>query len=88
LRLYDDDTKAHSEHDTDPARGQSNAFDLVRLHRFGALDTPEVEALSITERPSYKAMCKLALEQPEVRAAMIAEDFVDLGPVQPVEVDD
>jgi len=32
---YDDGLKFHSHHDTDPARGQHNAYDLVRLHKFG-----------------------------------------------------
>lgn len=80
LRIYDDGLKGHSDHNTDPANGQNNAFDLVRLHRFGELDTEADLALPITERPSYKAMCKFAMEQPEVRAAQLANEFVDLGP--------
>ncbi len=52
---YDDGLKFHSHHDTDPARGQHNAFDLVRLHRFGSLDAG-TEELAITSLPSYRAM--------------------------------
>lgn len=81
MRLYDDGLKAHSENDTDPARGQNNAFDLVRLHKFGQLDTAEDLAKSITERPSYRAMVNLAMEQPELQAANVANEFVDLGPL-------
>lgn len=78
--VYDDDSKLHSHHDTDPARGQSNAFDLVRAHRFHDLDGPDDKLRPVTERPSFKAMCQLALEQPEVRAGRVAADLVDAGP--------
>lgn len=81
LRIYDDGLKGHSDHDTDPANGQSNAFDLVRLHRFGTLDSPEDLAKPITERPSYRAMVKLAMDQPEIQQATVAQEFVDLGPL-------
>lgn len=77
LRLYDDGLKAHSDHNTDPANGQHNAFDLVRLHKYGELDDdPE---LPITQQPSYKAMCAFAMEQPELQQARIANEFEDLG---------
>jgi putative DNA primase/helicase len=37
---YDDDTFIYSHHDTDPiSRRLCNAFDMVRLHLFGHLDT-------------------------------------------------
>lgn len=84
LRLYDDAVKAHSEHDTDPARGQNNAFDLVRLHRFGSLDLEADRTLPIVERPSYRAMCKLALDQPELRQKTAASDFELLGDLGPL----
>ena len=76
LRLYDDGLKAHSDHNTDPARGQHNAFDLVRLHTFGELDT-DLE-LPITQQPSYKAMGALAMEQPELQKARIESEFENL----------
>lgn len=64
---YDDDTKLHSHHDTDPARGQHNAYDLVRLHKFGALDAFDGEDTPIAERPSTRAMENLALGDPLLR---------------------
>lgn len=79
--VYDDDSKLHSHHDSDPARGQHNAFDLVRLHKFGHLDTDP--SLPITEQPSYRAMCDLARAQPEVQAAQVDEAFEDLGEAPP-----
>lgn len=84
LRIYDDGLKAHSDHNTDPAHGQNNAFDLVRLHRFGALDTEADLAKSVTERPSYREMIKLCAELPELQTVVLANEFVDLGPA-PVE---
>ena len=52
LVVYDD-LLAHSHHSTDPAGGRScNAFDLVRLHKFGDLDDGR-EIKDITRVPSY-----------------------------------
>lgn len=81
--VYDDDTKLHSHHDTDPARGQCNAFDLVRAHRYSDLDNADDRTRPVTERPSYKAMCQLVLDQPEIRAARVAADLTDAGPPEP-----
>lgn len=77
--------KAHSHHDTDPARGQHNAFDLTRLHLYGALDTDLT--VPMNERPSYKAMITLAREQPELRAAQAEHEFEDLGELVTEEVE-
>ncbi len=83
--VYDEDTKLHSHHDTDPARGQSSAYDLVRLHRFGALDI-EAKTAPLRERPSSRAMEKFARELAEVRTQLprieCATEFEDLGPVE------
>jgi hypothetical protein len=76
--VYDDDAKLHSHHDTDPARGQHSAFDVVRLHRFGHLDAG-AEEVTITDRPSYRAMVEFANELPEVRAGRAETEFEDLG---------
>lgn len=81
--VYDDDTKLHSHHDTDPARGQHSAFDLVRLHRFGHLDTEAGDA-PVTSRPSYLAMVELAHQLAEIRGVRADAELEDLGP-QPVE---
>ena len=74
---------AYSHHATDPACGQLlNAFDLVRIHKFGNLDDKAAADASPTKLPSYKAMCDLALQDEAVRltlaeerAAQVAEDF-------------
>jgi putative DNA primase/helicase len=77
---FDDGLKLHSFHDTDPAHGQHNAFDLVRLHRFGAQDT-EFTTDDVTALPSYKAMLEFCAVLPELRAQQVSEEFDDLGPL-------
>lgn len=58
---------AYSNHGTDPASGQlCNAFDLVRIHRFGGLDADAPEAARVTSLPSYKAAIEWAASLPEV----------------------
>ncbi len=78
--VYDGGQKLHSHHDTDPARGQSNSFDLVRLHRFGNLDKPADLGLVVAQRPSFAAMCTFAREQPELVKVRAESEFTDLGP--------
>ena len=77
--VYDGSSKIQSWHDSDPAHGQHNAFDLVRLHLFGGLDDESTLALPITERPSFREMARLASEDPLVRQQMAVSEFDDLG---------
>ena len=66
LVVYDGDVFAYSNHSTDPAGGQlCNAFDLVRLHKFGHLDDGK-EDKSGKDRPSYSAMATFASEDQSV----------------------
>jgi predicted P-loop ATPase len=66
-----EDKFAYSHHGTDPASGRlCNAFDLVRIHKFGHLDTgKETEE---KERKSFKAMEAFATndEKTKVTAAL------------------
>lgn len=63
---YDDSTKFHSYHDTDPARGQHNAYDLLRLHRFGRQDEWDGDT-AIDAKPSTRSMEELCRALPEFR---------------------
>jgi AAA domain len=65
---YDDGQKLHNHDDSNPARGQVNAFDLTRIHLYGHLDK-DAGDLPMGERPSYRAMCEFAQSLPEIRAA-------------------
>lgn len=60
LVIYDNGKFAYSNHATDPAGGKlCNAFDLVRIHKFGALDEEMAPDTSGTKLPSYEAMMDL-----------------------------
>lgn len=59
---YDDGAFLYSHHATDPCGGRLvNAFDLVRLHRFGDLDDEAKEGTPVNRLPSYKAMSAVAM---------------------------
>ena len=69
--IYEDEGFAYSHHSTDPAGGQlCNAFDLVRIHRFGELDAEADPAKGITKMPSYKAMMEFAQNDDAVKVAL------------------
>lgn len=72
LVVYDD-VLAYSHHSTDPAgQRNSNAFDLVRLHKFGDLD--DGKAIDdIAKAPSFRAMADFASKLKEVKRAIIAQ---------------
>ena len=68
--LYEDKF-TYSHHATDPASGQlCNAWDLVRLHKFGSLDENADPDKPVSSRPSYKAMTQLATEDKRVRTQL------------------
>lgn len=65
---------AYSHHASDPACGQLlNAFDVVRLHKFGNLDTRTNEGTDPAKLPSYKAMQDFALNDNGVKATLAQE---------------
>ena len=71
--LYDDKF-AYSQHATDPVCGKLlNAFDLVRLHKFGHMDENCKEGTAVTKRPSYREMSRLATEDGAVRLQLAVE---------------
>lgn len=77
--VYDNGWFMHSYHATDPACGKNcNAFDLVRIHKFGHLDKDTPEDKNGKARPSFNAMCKFVEELPEIkdyRYQKAIEDF-------------
>lgn len=71
--LYDDKF-AYSHHATDPASGRLlNAFDLVRIHRFGHLDDRATESTPPSKLPSFINMCEFAIQDDEVKAQFAKE---------------
>lgn len=93
LVVYDNGLFAYSHHGTDPCSGLLvNAFDLVRIHRFGELDEDATPGTPTIRLPSYAAMSKFAAEDAAVKvqlladkAADIAEDFGNNEPVNDTE---
>lgn len=69
---------SYSHHATDPASMQlCNAWDLVRLHKFAALDDGIDPATPITSRPSYKAMKDLAAADERVRVQIVDDRMAE-----------
>lgn len=74
--VYDGDLFLYSHHATDPCSGLLvNAWDLVRLHKFGGLDDEAKEGTPPVKMPSYVAMTHLALEDQNVSDRMAREKF-------------
>lgn len=69
-----EDKWSYSHHATDPASMRlCNAWDLVRLHKFGDLDADCTEETAAMARPSYKAMVEFAMQDDAVRGAAVTE---------------
>lgn len=67
-----------SHHITDPAYGQAcSAFDLVRLHLYGHLDTGDALDKPVNRRPSHAAMLDTAAADKRVQAERVGVDFAD-----------
>jgi len=84
--VYDDGLYCFSNHGTDPARGRlCNAFDLVRLHKFGLHDKPEDNDTPAHKTASYQKMLDWCPTQKQVKKALlemkmkeVSEDFKGL----------
>lgn len=79
--IYDGGKFLYSHHATDPCSGKLvNAFDLVRLHKFGATDDTAAPGTPAGRMPSYTAMKQFAQTLPDVQieTATAAADFAGL----------
>lgn len=83
--LYDDKF-LYSHHESDPAGGElHNAFDLVRLHKFGQLDSRAKPGTPHNKLPSYIAMQDLCITDTKTKLTIMkektqaaADDFADI----------
>ncbi|MBR5878863.1 MAG: hypothetical protein IKY91_04870 [Akkermansia sp.] len=83
--VYGDGAWLYSNHATDPAWGQlCNAFDLVRIHKFGELDAESTA--QGTGLPSYQRMSKWCAELDAVKQSVVEDrlervrdDFADMA---------
>ena len=74
--VYDGELFLYSHHATDPCSGLLvNAWDLVRLHKFGSMDDEAKEGTPPVKLPSYVAMTRLALGDKAVSDRMAREKF-------------
>ena len=72
--LIYDDKFSYSHHATDPACGRLlNAFDLVRVHKFGDLDGKTDEDTIPSKLPSFKAMQEFSLSDESVKVQLAKE---------------
>jgi predicted P-loop ATPase len=75
LIIYEDKF-AYSHHGTDPAGGRlCNAFDLVRIHKFGHLDTGKEK--DEQHKKSFKAMEEFATKDPSTKKHIADERFAE-----------
>ena len=74
--VYDDGLFIYSNHATDPAGGMLlNAFDLVRIHKFGRLDKTARADTAVNKLPSYAKMCELAAADENIKKELLKERF-------------
>ena len=65
---------AYSHHATDPACGKlMNAFDMVRIHRFGEMDEKAAEDTEASKLPSFTAMSEFAVSDENVKMTIAGE---------------
>lgn len=77
LVIYED-RYTYSHHGTDPVSGKlCNAFDLVRLHKFGLKDEDVREGTPGNKLPSYTAMVEFATKDSPVRRLLGEERLQD-----------
>lgn len=73
-----DDKFFYSHHSSDPAYGiECNAFDLVRIHKFGALDAKARAGTPFNSLPSFKEMMRFASEDKRVSKLQLQEDGIN-----------
>jgi putative DNA primase/helicase len=74
--VYEDGLFLYSHHATDPCSGRLvNAFDLVRLHKFGDLDDDAKPDTPVNRLPSFTQMAAFALNDGGVAAAINQERY-------------
>jgi putative DNA primase/helicase len=74
--VYDDGKFIYSHHGHDPGCDMNlNAFDFLRIHKFGELDQGEKSDKKVTELPSFKAMAEFADGLPPVRKQRVARNY-------------
>jgi putative DNA primase/helicase len=77
LVVYENGDFAYSHHGTDPAGGRlCNAFDLVRIHKFGHLDKEASEEGNSSRLPSSSAMLEFCRDDDRVKLRLGEERLI------------
>lgn len=77
--IEDDGLFLFSHHGSDPCADMLvNAFDLVRIHKFGDLDDDVEKGTPINQWPSYKAMIDFISDDPKYKRSQ-AQSKYDMG---------
>jgi Predicted P-loop ATPase and inactivated derivatives len=85
--LYEQDKFCYSNHATDPASSKlCNAFDIVRLQKFGELDDKSSPDTDASKLPSFKAMQDFCINDDKVKLQLAKER--ELQASNDFEVDD
>lgn len=80
LVIYDNGKFAYANNETDPAsRKLCNAFDLVRIHKFGKDDEGVSAETSDTDKPSFKNMIEFCKADSKTRAQVLSDEFADIN---------
>lgn len=74
--VYDGDVFLYSHHATDPCSGQLvNAFDMVRLHKYGHQDDMAKPDTPTNRLPSFASMLRTAQEDPATKRMHLHDQF-------------
>ncbi|WP_187115136.1 virulence-associated E family protein [Clostridium tyrobutyricum] len=95
LVIYENGDFAYSHHGTDPVSGKlCNAFDLVRLHKFGSLDEDVKEGTPVVKLLSYQAMMDFVRKDEKVKVTLgeerlnaVKEDFTLINDLRDVDTE-
>lgn len=82
LKIYNDGLFCMSYHSSDPAKDRlCNAFDLIRIHKFGYLD--KLDKPNNGKMPSVQKMVQFAANDDVVKEMMLQETFGDIQQYYP-----
>lgn len=74
--VYEDGKFLYSHHATDPCSGMLvNAWDLVRLHKFGGLDDEAAPGTPVAKMPSWLSMVEMVKRDAKVMSLLDSERY-------------
>lgn len=77
VKIYDNKF-SYSHHGTDPASNICcNAFDLVRIHKFGELDKNKSDDIETKDLKSFENMCEFVRKDNKVKGELIKEKVIE-----------